>query len=96
VVLQNENSESDGRSGEGTFLVFRDGECIPLDGPMRVERLRGSYYLLGHESWVRCNSEAGARRRLLERVARLDPDRVAAEALELLADEAMDPAFGPS
>ena len=79
------------QAGEGIFLVFRDGECIPLDGPMRVERLRGSFYVLGHRSWERCESATAARQSLLERVAGLDPDRVVAEALEDLADAALDP-----
>ena len=84
------------QAGVGTFLVFRDGECIPLDGPMRVERLRGRYYLLGQHSWERCESGVAAQRRLLEQVARLDPHRMAADALEALEDEALDPIFGPA
>jgi len=94
--LQSGDTRESRRAGEGTFLVFRNGECVPLDGPLRVERLREYYYLLGQRRWERCDSQEAARQRLLERADRLDPDRVAGEALELLADEALDPIFGPS
>jgi hypothetical protein len=94
-VSQFELPQQRRQTGIGTFLVFRDGECIPLEGPMRVERLRGSYYLLGKRSWERCGSREAAQYRLLEQMGGLDPHRVAAEALETLEDEALDPIFGP-
>jgi len=88
--LRSQHAQRSKRSGIGTFLVFGDGECIPLDGPMRVELLRGSYYLLGRRSWERFESLADARRRLVERAAGSDPDGVAGETLEALADDALD------
>jgi hypothetical protein len=94
-VSQFEATQQRRQTGVGTFLVFRDGECVPLDGPMRVERLRGCYYLLGELSWERCGSREAAQHLLLERMGGLDPHRVAAEALETLEDEALDPIFGP-
>ena len=89
--MQPDHAQESLESGRGTFLVFRDGECIPLDGPMRLELLRGSYYLLGRRSWERFDSLSAARRRLVELAAGTDPDGVAGETLEALDDDALDP-----
>jgi len=69
------------------FLVFPGGECVPIDGPLRVEHLRDGWYVIGRDSTVPCGSERAARDTLahLQRVAALEretPHALALEALE--------------
>jgi hypothetical protein len=71
---------------QATFLVLHGGECVPADGPLQVEELRGEFYVLGHCSWQRYESRGAAERRLREMVEVLDPHRIAAETVEALAD----------
>jgi hypothetical protein len=61
---------------------------------MRVERLRGSFYLLGERRWERWDRAEAAQRRLLDQAAQLDPNGIAEEVLEALACDAVDPIFG--
>ena len=63
------------------FLVMPDGVCVPLDGEWRIARLRGDWYVLGHNSVVPCGSERAAASMLEELVTRSDADLLAAEAI---------------
>ena len=63
------------------FLVMPDGVCVPLDGEWRIARLRGDWYVLGHNSVVPCGSERAAASMLEELVSRSDADLLAAEAI---------------
>ncbi len=64
------------------FLVVPGGECIPLDGPLGIQEIRGDSYVLGHGYWERCHSPEQAQRRLRECVHQLAPHAIVAEALE--------------
>jgi len=69
------------------YLVTADRTCIPLEGPRRVECVRGDWYVLGEHEAVPCAGEAEAWR-TLERLE-ATPDHVHAlvdEALEGLPD----------
>ena len=63
------------------FLVMPDGVCVPLEGEWRIARLRGDWYVLGHNSVVPCGSERAAASMLEELVSRSDADLLAAEAI---------------
>lgn len=63
------------------FFVQPSGECVPLEGPWRVERLGGHWYVLGHHSVVPCGSERAARGMLAELESESDADALAAEAI---------------
>jgi hypothetical protein len=63
------------------FLVMPDGVCVPLEGEWRIARLRGDWYVLGHNSVVPCGSERAAASMLEELVTRSDADLLAAEAI---------------
>ena len=63
------------------FLVMPDGVCVPLEGEWRIARLRGDWYVLGHNSVVPCGSEHAAASMLEELVTRSDADLLAAEAI---------------
>lgn len=63
------------------FLVMPDGNCVPLEGEWRIARLRGDWYVLGHNSVVPCGSERAAASMLEELVTRSDADLLAAEAI---------------
>ena len=69
---------------EGPFLIFPGGQCIPIDGPLRVSRLPDGWYVIGHGSTVPCGSEAAARDTLRHLIQELDPDVLAAEVLDRL------------
>ena len=58
-----------------------DGVCVPLEGEWRIARLRGDWYVLGHNSVVPCGSERAAASMLEELVSRSDADLLAAEAI---------------
>jgi len=68
--------------GGGPFLVFPGGECVPIDGPLRVARLRDGWYVIGNNSTVPCGSEAAARDALVHLLSEQDPHDLAAEAVE--------------
>ena len=63
------------------FLVMPDGVCVPLEGEWRIARLRGDWYVLGHNSVVPCGSERAAASMLEELVTQSDADLLAAEAI---------------
>lgn len=69
---------------DGPFLVFPGGDCVPIDGPLRVAELRDGWYVIGHNSTVPCGSEAAARDALAHLTAERDPNSLAEEAVELL------------
>ena len=66
------------------FLVMPGGICVPLEGAWRVARLRGDWYVLGHNAVVPCGSERAATSMLEELVSRSDADLLAAEAISSL------------
>lgn len=68
----------------GPFLVFPGGECVPIDGPLRVAELRDGWYVIGHNSTMPCGSEAAARDALANLLRGQDPDSLAAEIVESL------------
>lgn len=65
------------------FLVLPGGDCIPLEGDWRIESLRGEWYVLGHHSVFRFDTEREARTRLSHLRGEADPDTLAALTLEL-------------
>jgi len=69
------------------YLVTPDRECIPLEGPYRIEQVRGEWWVLGEHRAVRCDGEASASL-VIERL-RAGPEihALAAEALEGLPGE---------
>ena len=69
------------------FLVTADRECIPLEGPYRIEAIRGDWYVLGEHRALRCESESAARVRLAGLAAERDADALASDALEGLPDD---------
>jgi len=78
------------------FLVTPDRVCIPLEGPYRIEEVRGDWYVLGEHRAVPCASEPAARRTLERLEAERGAHDLVAEALEgLSADfEVVSPARG--
>jgi hypothetical protein len=66
------------------FLVMPGGICVPLEGQWRIARLRGDWYVLGHNAVVPCGSERAATSMLEELVSRSDADLLAAEAISSL------------
>ena len=71
-------------SQDGPFLVFPGGNCVPIDGPLRVEELGDGWYVIGQNSTVPCGSEAAARDALEHLLLEQDPHSRVAEAIELL------------
>ena len=69
------------------FLVTPERECIPLEGPYRVEAVRGEWYVLGEHRALPCASEREALVRLAGLAAAHDADALASEALEGLPDD---------
>ncbi|MBK7949060.1 MAG: hypothetical protein IPK00_10005 [Deltaproteobacteria bacterium] len=68
------------------FLVLPGGDCVPLEGDYRIEPLRGEWYVLGHHSVFRFDTEEEALARLAHLRGDASPHAVAAFVLEL-ADE---------
>ncbi|MDP6979893.1 MAG: hypothetical protein QF570_15000 [Myxococcota bacterium] len=66
---------------ETEFLVCPGGLCVPTEGELRVEEIRGVAYVIGHSTWERCESWGHARRRLAARIESLDPHDLARDAL---------------
>ena len=73
-------------TGSAPFLVLPGGLCIPLEGPLRVEEIRGEWYLVGQSTWERFDSPEHASRRLIELTRERDPHRLAAEAVASFFD----------
>jgi len=65
------------------FLVLPGGDCVPLEGDWRVEALRGEWYVLGHHSVFRFDTEQEALARLAHLRGDASPNAVAAFTLEL-------------
>ena len=66
------------------FFVQPGGDCVPLEGPWRVEQLDDGWYVLGHHAVVPCGSERAAHGMLAELESRTDADDLAAEAIASL------------
>jgi hypothetical protein len=64
------------------FLVLPGGVCVPLEGDWRVEELRGEWYVLGHHSVTRFDSQHAAATRLAQLTGASEPDVLAGIALE--------------
>lgn len=69
------------------FLVTTDHECIPLEGPLRIEQVRGVWYVLGDHRAVPCEDERAARVCLDRLESGADAHALAQQALEGLPDE---------
>lgn len=69
------------------FLVLPGGDCIPLEGDWRLESLRGEWYVLGHHSAFRFETESEAQARLATLRGVVGPDALAELALELPEEE---------
>ena len=69
------------------FLVTPDHECIPLEGPYRVEPVRGEWWVLGEHRAVRCDGLEAARSMLDRMRTEHDAHELVAEALEGLSDD---------
>ena len=69
------------RIQNGPFLVFPGGDCVPIDGPLRVALLRDDWYVIGQNSTVPCRSEGAARKTLEHLLAEQDPDALAQQAV---------------
>ena len=65
-----------------SFLVFPGGECIPIDGPLRVALLRDGWYVIGRNSTVPCGSERAARDALAHLLQAESPHVRASQALQ--------------
>ncbi|MBY0401884.1 hypothetical protein K2X89_16445 [Myxococcota bacterium] len=65
------------------FLVLPGGDCVPLEGDWRIEPLRGEWYVLGHHSVFRFETEQEALARLAHLRGEASPNAVAAFTLEL-------------
>lgn len=65
------------------FLVLPGGDCVPLEGDWRIEPLRGEWYVLGHHTVFRFDTEQEALARLAHLRGEVSPDAVAAFTLEL-------------
>lgn len=65
------------------FLVLPGGDCVPLEGDWRIEPLRGEWYVLGHHTVFRFDTEQEALARLAHLRGDASPDAVAAFTLEL-------------
>lgn len=70
----------------GAFLVFPGGDCVPIDGPLRIAELRDGWYVIGRNSTVACGSERAARDALAHLLREQDPHDRAWEAVALLED----------
>jgi len=63
------------------FLVCPGGLCVPTEGALRIEEVRGIPYLIGHSTWQRCGDWAEAREQLAARIEALDPHALASDAI---------------
>ena len=72
------------------FLVLPGGVCVPLEGESRVEELRGEWYVLGHHSVTRCESQAGAVAKLAQLTGANEADLLAGLAIESVLDGEFD------
>ncbi len=77
---------------EGPFLVFPGGNCVPIDGPLRVALLWDGWYVIGENSTVPCGSERAARATLRQLMDERDPNSLAQDAVESVdpADAGLD------
>jgi len=72
------------------FLVLPGGVCVPLEGEYRVEELRGEWYVLGHNSVVRFDSQREAVAKFSELTGARGPDVLAGRALAQALDLELD------
>jgi len=68
------------------FLVLRNQECVPLEGPYRAEEHEGRWYVLGHHRAIECEDESRARLDVQRLTETQDVHALTAEALESLPD----------
>jgi hypothetical protein len=67
---------------DGPFLVLPGGQCVPIDGPLRIAKLYDGWYVIGENSTVPCGSERAARSTLLQLLSERDPHALAQEAVD--------------
>jgi hypothetical protein len=67
---------------DGPFLVLPGGQCVPIDGPLRITELYDGWYVIGENSTVPCGSERAARSMLLQLLSERDPHALAQEAVD--------------
>ncbi len=75
---------------DGPFLVFPGGNCVPIDGPLRIAELSDGWYVIGEISTVPCGSERAARSALEQLLRERDPHTIAEEAMESVEAMALD------
>lgn len=75
------------------FLVLPGGVCVPLEGEFRVEELRGEWYVLGHHSVTRCDSQREAVAKLAQLTGTDEADLLAGLAIESVLDGEFDAPF---
>lgn len=68
------------------FLVTTEHECIPLEGPFRIEQVQGAWYVLGEHQVLACEGPAAAQMCLERLMSGADAHALAAQALEGLPD----------
>lgn len=76
------------------FLVLPGGVCVPLEGELRIEELRGEWYVLGHHSVTRCDSHGEAVALLAQRTGTDEADVLASLALDALGESSLELDFG--
>ncbi len=75
---------------DGPFLVFPGGNCVPIDGPLRVAELSDGWYVIGENSTVPCGSERAARSALQQLLDERDPHAIAEEAMNSVEAATLD------
>jgi len=69
------------------YLVLRNHECVPLEGPYRVEQHDERWFVLGHNEAHAASGETHARALLDQLRDDEEAHRLAGEALEGLTGE---------
>ena len=67
---------------DGPFLVFPGGNCVPIDGPLRVAELEDGWYVIGENSTVPCGSQRAACDTLRQLLHERDPHALVQQTVE--------------
>jgi len=68
------------------FLVTTDHECIPLEGPFRIEQVLGAWYVLGRHQVHACEGERAAQM-CLDRLTTGADTHASARSIDLSIEE---------